>query len=141
MPSTSVPKRISLKNVNRLTFLVICKNGGAPVAGTIALTQSKTVAGGSEKALAFTKAAVILDAAVTDVFTEFDVASNTFSTDATASKDIIYAIDVLPESLDINNGFDCVGVATGNATQQTTTVLAICMSKYSGVNKPSVIVD
>lgn len=139
VPSSSTPSRVSLKNFFRATFLIIVKNATTVTGSAITLKQSKDVSGTSEKALSFTKALRNVDLAAGDTLSEFDVSSDTFTTDATDSKNLLYVIDVPAEHLDIDNGFDCVRVGTGNATAATVTVLAILHGKQGQYPQPSAL--
>ena len=126
VPSSSTPQRVSLKDYRRVLFLILVKNATTVTGSAITLKQSTTVAGGSEKALSFTKAHRTLDIATNgDTLSEFTVASDTFTTDNTDSKNHLYAIEVTPDMLDVDGGFDVVRVGTGNATAATVTVLAV----------------
>ncbi len=133
VPSSSTPTRVSLKAYERVLFLILVKNATTVTGSAITLNQSKTVAGGSEKPVSFAKAWRNLDLAAGQDLAEFAVTSNTFTTDATNSKNLLYAIEVTPDMLDVDGGFDVVGVGTGNATAATVTVLAILWpAKYAG---------
>lgn len=129
VPSTSTPAYVSLKNFLRATFIILVKNATTVTGSAITLKQATAVAGTGEKALGFTVALRDIDTGASDVLTEFAVASNTFTTDNTNSKNLIYVIDVPAEHLDIDNGFDCVRVGTGDATAATVTVLAVLHGK------------
>jgi hypothetical protein len=137
VPSSTTPGYVSLKNFLRATFLVLVKNGTTVTGSAITLKQAKTVAGGSEKALSFAKALRNIDTGASDVLAEFDVSSDTFTTDNTNSKNLLYVIDVPAEHLDIDNGFDCVRVGTGDATAATVTVLAVLHGKQGQYPQPS----
>lgn len=141
VPSTSTPQRVSMKNNHRVTFIVLVKNATTVTGSAITLKQSTSVSGGSEKALSFTKALRNLDTGASDVLTEFDVSSDTFTTDSTNSKNLMYVIDVPAEHLDIDNGFDCVRVGTGDATAATVTVLAIAHGKQGQYPQPTAIAN
>lgn len=123
IPSTSVPDYVSLKNFERLCIVVLAKNATTVTGSAITLKQATTVAGGSEKALAFTKMYSNVDTAAADVLAEQAVVSNTFTMQAVNSKNAMYVLEVKAEDLDVNNGFDCVRLGTGDATAQTVTVL------------------
>ena len=110
----------------------------------ITLKQATAVAGTSEKALAFTTYWSNIDTGAGDTLSEATASSNTFTTDATNSKNLMYVLEVDADDLDIDNGFDCVRVGTGNATAATVTVLYILSQpRYSGSvgDLPSAIID
>lgn len=119
VPSSSTPDYVSLKNYERCMVLIIQKNATTVTGSAITLKQATNVAAGSEKALSFTKAYRNVDTAAADILSEFTVASDTFTTQAVDSKNAMYVIEVKAEDLDVNNGFDCLRVGTGNATAAT----------------------
>lgn len=122
VPSTSTPDYVSLKNFERALVLISVKNATAVTGSAITLKQATAVAGTGEKPLAFTKALRNLDTAAADALSEFAVSNNTFTTDNTNSKNLMYAIEVKAEDLDANGGFDCIRAGTGDATAATVTV-------------------
>jgi hypothetical protein len=122
VPSTSTPDYVSLKNFERVMILIQVKNATTVTGSAITLRQATSVAGGSEKALSFSKAYRNIDTAAADALAEFAVTSDTFTTNNTNSKNLMYAIEVKAEDLDVNNGFDCIRAGTGDATAATVTV-------------------
>ena len=142
VPSTSTPTRVSLKNYGKVTFLVFVKNATTVTGSAITLKQSKTVAGGSEKAVSFARAHRNIDTAAGDTLAEFAVTSDTFTTDATNSKNLLYVLEVRPDDLDVDGGFDVVGVGTGDATAATVTVIALLWpARHGGALDASAITD
>lgn len=123
VPSSSTPDYVSLKNYERCLVLILVKNATTVTGSAITLKQATSVAAGGEKPLAFTTAKRNIDLAADDSLSDFAVASNTFTTDATDSKNLMYLIDVKAEDLDVANGFDCIRAGTANATAATVTVL------------------
>lgn len=123
VPSTSTPDYVSLKNFERVAVIIMVKNATTVTGSAITLKQATAVAGTGEKALAFTKAYRNIDTGAADALAAFDVTSNTFTTDSTNSKNLMYVIEVKAEDLDVNNGFDCIRAGTGDATAATVTVL------------------
>jgi hypothetical protein len=123
VPSSSVPDYVSLKNFERICIIILAKNATTVTGSAITLKQATAVAGTSEKALAIPKAWRNVDTAAADVLAEFAVTSDTFTMQAVNSKNAMYVLEVKAEDLDVNNGFDCVRVGTGDATAQTVTVL------------------
>lgn len=133
---------VSLKNFERLSILLSVKNGTTVTGCAVLLKQATTVAGGSEKALAFTKMYANVDAGASDTLVETAVTSNTFTTDTTNSKDLLYVIEVDAADLDVANGFDCVrldGLLMANAVGAVTYVLHD--ARYAGALDTSAIVD
>ena len=122
VPAGSTPRRVSMKHANRVTAIIKVRNAGAGVTGSaITLHQAQNIAGLNEKALPFTRVTRNLDHGVAtgDQFTSVAVANNTFTTDATVSKDLVYIIEIDPTFLDKDGGFDCVRVGIGNAAAAT----------------------
>ena len=101
---------VSLKNYGRLVITVL---QGAWAGGTPAVTlkQALTVAGGSKKALAFTKMWTKTGLTGT-TFTKTAVTSNTFNLTATANSVTVMVVNV--EDLDVDGGFDCVRVGVAS---------------------------
>lgn len=122
VPSSSTPDYVSLKNYERCAILIQVKNATTVTGSAITVKQATSVAGGGEKALSFTKAYRNIDTAAADALAEFAVSSDTFTTNSTNSKNLMYVIEVKAEDLDVNNGFDCIRAGTGDATAATVTV-------------------
>lgn len=141
VPSTSTPDYVSLKNVHRLTAVISVNNGTGVTGSAITLKQATAVAGTSEKELAFSKVYRNVDCGAADGLTEAAVTSNTFTTATTSSKQLLYVIDIDPSTLDVNNGFDCVRVGTGDAVNATVSVLYIARTREKGGTEPSLITD
>lgn len=128
----------SLKNYNSVCFLI---QTGAWAAGTAAVTlaQATAVAGTATKALAFAK--IWTKTSTDDLPTEVTVTSNTFNLD-TANK--LYIIEVKASDLDLNNGFDVVGlaVATPGANADVYGAIAIFTSpRFAQKSPPTVLTD
>jgi hypothetical protein len=140
VPSSSTPDYVSLKNYERLTIIVLVKNATTVTGSAITVKQASDVGATGEKAVAFTTVKRNLDMAAADALSDLAVASNTFTTDSTDSKQLMYVIEITPDMLDVAGGFDCVRAGTANATAATVTVLYILSgAKYSTL--PSAIVD
>ena len=107
---------VSMKNHARCAILISILDGTTVTGSTITLKQATSVAGGSEKALAFTRMLANVDYAASKAMTETAVTSNTFTTQTTNSKQSFYIIDVAASDLDGDNGFDCLRLdGTGHA--------------------------
>lgn len=119
VPSTSTPDYVSLKNFERVMILIIVKNATTVTGSAITLKQATNVAASGEKALAFTNYWSNIDTATADVLAAQTAVSNTFTTNNTNSKNLMYIIEVKAEDLDVNNGFDCIRAGTGDATAAT----------------------
>jgi hypothetical protein len=72
------------------------------------------------------------DCAAGDTMTETAVASDTFTTPTTASKQLLYVIEVDASSLDVNNGFDCVRIdSTGMVNAVGCAIYDLYGSRYA----------
>jgi hypothetical protein len=131
VPSTTVPDYVSMKNFSRCAIVITVKNATTVTGSAISLLQAKTVAGGSAKALSFSRMLANIDTGAGDTLTETAVTSDTFTTDATNSKNLMYVLEVDETNLDINNGFDCIRLVTGDATAATVTAVYY-LYPYSG---------
>lgn len=101
---------VSLKGFQRCTILLAVDNATTVTGGAITLKQATAVAGTNEKALAFDTMYVNTDTAASDTLVETAVTSNTFTTDTTDNKNLLYVIEVDAADLDVANGFDCIRV-------------------------------
>ena len=118
--SSSTPDYVSMKNWRKCAVVIKILNGSTVTGSAITLKQATAVAGTSEKALAFTKMYQNIDCAAADALAEVAVVSNTFTTDTTNSKMLMYVIDVDVASLDRANGFDCIRAGAGNSANTLT---------------------
>ena len=124
LPSTSTPDYVSLKNYERLVVILTVNNASTVTGSAITLKQATDVAATAEKPLGFTKMWANVDTDAGEDLTETAVSNNTFTTDTTDNKNLMYIIDVPASSLDHANGFDCVRLGTANA------VAAVCNATY-----------
>lgn len=117
---------VSLKGFQSCSIILSVKNATTVTGCAVTLKQATAVAGTSEKALAFTKMWANIDAGASDTLAETAVTSNTFTTDTTNSKDLLYVMEVDAADLDVANGFDCVrldGLLMANAVGSVTYIL------------------
>lgn len=132
-PSTSTPDYVSLKEYSHLTAIIVCDNATTVTGSAITLKQATDVAGTGEKALAFSKMWANADVGASDTLVETAVSSDTFTTQAVNNKNALYVIEVDAASLDVDNGFDCVRVGTGDATATVLSVVYFLSgARYSG---------
>lgn len=144
VPSTTTPDYVSLRNYGRCTIVILVKNATTVTGSAITVKQATAVAGTSEKAVAFTKAYRNIDTAAAggDALEEFAVTSDTFTTDSTNSKNLLYVIEITEGMLDVAGGFDCIRLGTGDATAADVTALYILWpAKYSKSIPPAAITD
>ena len=141
-PSSSTPDYVSLKNYQHFTAVILCDNATTVTGSAITLKQATAVAGTGEKALSFSFVWANTDTAAGDTLTKTAVTSDTFTTDATDAKNLMYVIEVDASSLDLANGFDCIRVGTGNATASVVSVCYILSnSRFSAATPPAAITD
>ena len=98
----------NMAHYGRVTVMLLKSVGTAGQDATITLQQAKTNAGGSAKALNFTRVDYKENADITTVgqyTVATQAAANTFTISANANKQSIYLIDVTVNMLDIDNGF------------------------------------
>lgn len=136
---------VSMKGYARCQIVIAIADGTTVTGSTITLKQATAVAGTSEKALAFTRMLANTDYAASKALTETAVASNTFTTQTTNSKDSLYVIDVKAEDLDVANGFDCIRVdGTGHAATASRGCVVLYNlygKRYSGATPAEAIAD
>jgi len=133
---------ISLKNFDRVAFLIAVDNATTVTGGAVTLKQATLVDGTGEKALAFTKMWANEDAAASDTLVETAVTSNTFTTDTTDAKNLIYVIEIQAADLDVSNGFDCVRIDVASMANAVGSVLYLLRSsRYAPPLAISAITD
>lgn len=101
---------VSLKGYDRCTIVIAVDNAATVTGGAITLKQATAVAGTGEKALGFDYMWANTDTGASDTLTETAVTSDTFTTDTTDNKNLLYVIEVKASDLDVANGFDCLRV-------------------------------
>ena len=101
---------VSLKGYERMTIVIAVDNATTVTGGAVTLKQATDVAGTSEKALGFSTMWANTDVAASDTLTETAVTSDTFTTNTTDNKNLMYVIELDAADLDVANGFDCVRV-------------------------------
>lgn len=141
-PSSSTPDFVSMKGYGKLTAIVVVDNGSTVTGSAITLKQATVVAGSDEKELAFSTMWANTDTAAGDALTETTVSSNTFTTDTTNAKNLLYVIEVDVTDLDMDNSFDCVRVGTGDAANTVLSVIYILWdTKYQKATPNTAITD
>ena len=139
--SSASPQYVSLKNARHVTAVVTFSNNTTVTGAAITLSQATAVAGTGAKTLAFTKVWLNSDSGASDALVETTVSSNTFTFDDTDSKRGVAVIEIPAESLDTNNGFDCVRVNVANSTAQVVHVTYIVEPRSIGGTAESHITD
>lgn len=133
---------VSLKGFERCTILLAVDNATTVTGGAITLKQATAVAGTSEKALSFSKVFANVDTGASDTLVETAVTSDTFTTNTTNDKNLMYVIEVDASDLDVANGFDCIRVDSllmANAVGAVTYILH--SPRYAGALDTSAITD
>jgi hypothetical protein len=125
LPNSSTPDYVSLKNHSKFTAIIVCDNNTTVTGSAITLKQATAVAGTSEKALAFSWVYQNEDTAASDVLVKTAVTSDTFTTDDTNAKNLIYVIEADVADLDVSGGFDCVRVGAGDAVASIVSITYI----------------
>lgn len=124
---------VTLKVGESLAILISVDNGNSVTGAAVTLKQATAVAGTSEKALAFTTYYANTDISANDTLTETTATSNTFTTDTTNAKNLLYVIMIDASDLDTENDFDCVRVdVTGNANCVLSGMYVISRMRYQG---------
>ena len=142
LPSTSTPDYVSMKDYGHLTAIILVDNATTVTGSAITLKQATAVAGTSEKAVTFTTMYANLNIDATDTLVATAVTSSTFTTLTTNNKNAMYVIELDAADLDINNGFDCVRVGTGDAAALVLSVLYVLSNpRYAQATPPAAITD
>lgn len=129
---------VTLKSAHK-AFVVVHITQGNAATVALSLSQAKTVAGGSAKAVSATFPIWSnLDVAASDTLVSRTAAA-TYTTDA-GVKNKIVVFEILPEAvLDIANGFDCIAVTTGasDAANITSAIIYLMPLRYAQATPPS----
>lgn len=114
---------VSLKNFHRATLRFIKGVGTAGEDPIITVTQATDVSGTGAKALNFDRLWIKQHASAlpaTFTRTTKSTFNNTYTNDTLAEELAVIEIDILPDMLDVDNGFDCVAISVadvGSAAQ------------------------
>ncbi len=145
LPNSSTPDFVSMKGYNRCCIVILCDNNTTVTGCAVTVKQATDVAnsGSDEKAVAFSEAWRNIDTGATDPLTSFAVTSDTFTTDTTNSKNLIYVIEINETDLDHANGFGVLRAGTANTTAQDVSVLYLLYPAKFGaaLPLPSAILD
>lgn len=139
VPSTTTPDYVSLKNFERCAVVIQVKNATTVTGSAISLKQATSVGGGGEKPLSFRKVYANVDTGAGDLLTETAVSNDTFTTNNTNAKNLMYVIEVKAEDLDVNGGFDCLRAGTGDATAATLSVTYCLFGAKFPVSTPAIV--
>ena len=141
-PSSSTPDYVSMKAHQKLTVIIIVDNGSTVTGSAITLKQAQDVSGTGEKALEFETVYANEDTGDSDTLVETAVTSDTFTTDDTNTKNLLYVIEVDADQLDADNNFDCVRVGTGDGANMVLCALYYLHApRYAPTLDESVITD
>jgi hypothetical protein len=144
-PSSAAVGRFSLKHYERATVCIF-QNKSAGNGSAVSFNQCTAMDGTGGKTLSFTKAYRSLangtQAAPVNNWDEFDVTSDTFTTDTTNSVRDSYAVDISRDMLDFDNGFDVVELELGNAASNVIQAIALLhVARYGGFETPTGIAN
>ena len=133
---------VSMKGYRRCTIVLLVLNGSTVTGGTITLKQASAVAGTGEKALSFSTMHANTDCAASDTLVATAVSSDTFTTNTTNSKQLMYVMEVTSEMLDTANGFDCIRIdSTGMANAVGSVLNLLDGARYGAATPPAAITD
>ena len=142
VPSTSSTDWVSMKNYDRCTVIILADNATTVTGSAITMDQATAVAGTGSKTLSFDTVWANIDTGATDTLVETAVVSDTFTTDTTNAKNLMYVIEVKASDLDVANSYDCFQV---NLATAVSSIMSVCFilwnSRYSSATPPSAIVD
>lgn len=131
----------SMKNVTR-AWIVVYLDQATSATAAITPKQATAVAGTGTKVL--TTACPIwsnLDCAASDALVQ-RTAATSYTTDAGVKVKMVIFLIEPAQCMDVNNGFDCIGVTIGTShSSSTVSAQLICESKYGGYNNVSLITD
>jgi len=135
---------VSLKNYERLSIVLIKNTGTGTEDPVITLQQAVNVAGGSAKPLTVTRfdRKTGADLQAIGQFTAVNqAAANTVTVEGGETS--ITVIDILPETMDVDAGFDCVNftIADPGTTVSIACGLFILWGPRYGGLMPSAIVN
>lgn len=138
---------VSMKGYGRCAIVFFAAAGPAGDDPTITITQATSVAPSNAKALNFTRIDVKQGADLTAVgqfTTVTQAAANTYTDATSAEVQKIWVVDIKAEDLDLDNGFDCVAVAVGDAGTATQIGCAFYLlhePRYADVPLASALTD
>ena len=118
VPPTATPlgleQPVTCKGYDRVTFLLSVDNGNSVSGSAVTLKQGTAVgstgAMTGDKALGFDWVYANTDTGAGGTLTKTAVTSDTFTTDTTNAKNLLYVIEVDTSSLDADNNFDCIRI-------------------------------
>jgi hypothetical protein len=139
---TAASDYVSLKNYGHATAIITIDNGATVTASEISLLQATAVAGTSAKALAFDTVWANTDTGAADTLTSTAVTSNTFNSDTTNAKNLMYVIEIDAADLDVTNGFDCIAVSCANGANSVGAITFVLgESRYQSPAAVAAITD
>lgn len=141
-PSTTTADFVCMKGYERCAVIIQALNGSTVTGSAITLNQATDVSNSGGKPLAFAYQHANIDTAASDTLVETAVTSNTFTTDTTNTKGLLYVIDVPASSLDVANGFDCFAAKAATAVNTTLSITYVLYpAKYAKATPPTAITD
>lgn len=116
--ATGTEKYVGLANFDGANLCVGVNIGTSNGQAILTLKQAKTVAGGSEKALAFTRAVKTANFGSASTTTELTSLNSSIRVGVSTGNQL-YQIDVKSTDLDVANGFKYVRVDLGSSIADT----------------------
>jgi len=133
---------VSMKGFDRCTIIIAVDNGNTVTGGAVTLIQAKEVAGSTTKALGMSKMYANIDIGATDTLVETAVVSDTFTTDTTNAKNLLYVIEVKASDLDVDGGYDCLRIDVASMANAVGSVVAVLHpARYAAPLAISAITD
>lgn len=126
--------RVSLANYRKCTVIIPISNATTVTGTAITLKQHDAASAGNTKALSFSQAWRNIDVgAAIDNLAAFTVSSDTFTTDATNSKELLYVMEVDSDMLDWANNYRWFSCQGASAVASTAVILYLLSEpRYSG---------
>lgn len=141
-PSTDTPDYVSLKGYQKATVVILVDNGSTVTGSDIALKQATKVDGTGEKTLGFDAVFANEETGDSDELVKTTVSSDTFTTDDTNTKNLLYVIEIDADDLDQDNDFDCFRADCGDGTNMVLAVAYILHGpRYAPTLDESAITD
>ena len=142
LPVSASTDWVSMKNYDRCTVIILADNATTVTGSAITMDQATDVSGTGTETLGFTKMWANIDTGATDTLVETTVTSDTFTTDTTNDKNLMYVIEVKAEDLDFGAAYDCFQVDLATAVAS---IMSVCYvmwnSRYAKATPPSAIID
>lgn len=125
----------------RITAMLSFKNATTVTGAAITFSQATDVAGSGSKALAFTTYYENIDTDAGDWLEAKTAAGNTFTTDTTNSKSLLYVVEFQASDLDTGSNFNCMRVNAASGANVDMTAIFILWPPLTANQLASTLVD